>query len=855
MQLVAILTVEKSIVICNTNAIRTNHSNVELINFAIQLLVRLQYVSLLILFVAPFALSTAATAATTPAEIIYTPSKGLGAVFNNLAAACDVQVLGICKGALYMHECGLLSIVYPVGQGSPLCYYKYFNTAVTPPGNYVSVVSTDWNAVCPANTTHIGTGYETLCDDGCAAPAVKVVVNGIASCAIAPFPPKNEPDPPKTCPPTTTNNPISFNAGNKFLHELDYVGVSGGIDTLFFTRTYNSTSIVRVDNQGERWRSPWSRNINSINNFTFAYRNGGKTFTFNNAGSSWNTDADITDKLVEVKDTSGVRTGWTYTIRATGEVESYDALGKLLSITNLRGQIQTLTYSCNEVSAVCPVATPSTTTSLAGLLIQVSDSLGRHISFTYDSQFRINTMTNPAGGLYTYAYDSNNNLSTVTYPDGKTKTYLYGEPSNVSASPNTGVSYTSSLTGIIDENNNRYASYFYDAAGRANAEYLAGNTDAANLTYNTDASGNPTTTVVTDSRGSARTYNFTTILGVVKSTGQSQPGGSGCAASAAALTYDVNGNVASRTDFKGNKTTYAYDMARNLETSRTEGLTSAGAATAATRTITSTWHPTWRLPLVVTEYTGGTANLSNGSGTPTGTALRSTTTVYDAKGNITSITEADPVRSTSRTTSISYTYSSAVPGLVLTKVIDGPRTDVSDISTYHYYPHDATCTPSTATPIIDPITNTSPANLGCRGQLQSVTNALNQPTSYDRYNHHGQVEQMTDANGLVTTSTYDLRQRLLTRTVGTERTSLVYDGVGQVTQLTLPDASQLNYSYDAAHRLTDVQDSLGNKVHYTLDSEGNRTNETTTDPANVLTKTLSRSYDALNRLQQVTGVE
>jgi hypothetical protein len=48
---------------------------------------------------------------------------------------------------------------------------------------------------------------------------------------------------------------------------------------------------------------------------------------------------------------------------------------------------------------------------------------------------------------------------------------------------------------------------------------------------------------------------------------------------------------------------------------------------------------------------------------------------------------------------------------------------------------------------------------------------------------------------------------------------------------------------------------LGNKVHYTLDTEGNRTNETTTDPSNQLTKTLTRSYDALNRLQQVTGVE
>ena len=298
-------------------------------------------------------------------------------------------------------------------------------------------------------------------------------------------------------------------------------------------------------------------------------------------------------------------------------------------------------------------------------------------------------------------------------------------------------------------------------------------------------------------------------------------------------------------------TTYAYDLSRNLETSRTEGLTSAGATTGATRTITTTWHPIWRLPLVTSEYTGSTA---------TGTPLRSSTNVYDDKGNLTSITEADPIHATSRTTTLTYTYSTVVPGLVINKVVDGPRTDVSDITTYNYYDANATCTPSNATPLIDPITNTSPINLGCRGQLLSVTNALNQTTTFDRYNHHGQVEQMADANGLVTTYTYDLRQRLLTKTVSspntsTQTTSLTYDGVGQVTQLALPDGSQLNYSYDAAHRLTDVQDSLGNKVHYTLDTTGNRINETTTDPNNVLTKTLTRSYDALNRLQHEIGVQ
>ena len=663
--------------------------------------------------------------------------------------------------------------------------------------------------------------------------------------------PKVAPDPPQS---GTTCHPISFSTGNKVLRETDYSGL--GFEPVTFRRTYNSTAAATFDsqgtafgNQGLQWRNGLSRYISAMNGAAIAYRAGGKAYTFSPVASNWFPDADITDKLVELKDTGGNRTGWTFTVDATGEIETYDATGKLLSIAYRAGVIQTYTYDGNNrVTAII-------------------DALGRTLNFAYDTASHISGMTNPAGGtyIYTYSADGADNLMSVTYPDGKVKSYLYGEATNVSTSPVSGISYLNSLTGIIDENNNRYATYSYDNKGRAFSEFLAGNVEQNTLVYNTDTLINPTSTIVTNPLGSSRTYNFTTILGVVKSTGQSQPAGSGCAASAAALTYDVNGNVASRTDFKGNKTTFVYDLSRNLETSRTEGLTTSNGGTTnvvttATRTITTTYHPTWRLPLVTTEYSGGTSNLSDGSGTPTGAALRSTTNVYDTKGNLTSITEADPLHSLSRTTNVTYTYSTLVPGLVLTKVIDGPRTDVSDVTTYHYYDADSTCTPSSATPLTDPITGLSPANLGCRGQLQSMTDALGHTTTYDRYNHHGQVEQMTDANGLVTTNTYDLRQRLLTRSVTgsgivTQTTSLTYDGVGQVTQLTLPDNSSLNYSYDAAHRLTQVQDSLGNKVTYTLDSEGNRINETTTDPQNVLTKTLTRSYDALNRLQQVIGVQ
>ncbi len=168
--------------------------------------------------------------------------------------------------------------------------------------------------------------------------------------------------------------------------------------------------------------------------------------------------------------------------------------------------------------------------------------------------------------------------------------------------------------------------------------------------------------------------------------------------------------------------------------------------------------------------------------------------------------------------------------------MNGPRTDVPDVTTYTYYPNN------------DP-------DPGKRGNVATITSALGHATTISAYNAHGQPLSMTDPNGLVTTMTYDARQRLTSRTVGTETTAYQYDGVGQLTKVTLPDGSFLSYSYDAAHRLTGMQDNLGNRIAYTLDAMGNRTQEQVFDPANNLAQTGSRVYSNLNRLFQEIGAQ
>ncbi|MGH8581969.1 MAG: RHS repeat-associated core domain-containing protein, partial [Gammaproteobacteria bacterium] len=481
---------------------------------------------------------------------------------------------------------------------------------------------------------------------------------------------------------------------------------------------------------------------------------------------------DIADKLNQLTDTSGTTTGWIYTHAATDEEERYDVNGRLVATTDRAGLSQTLSYDGT------------------GRLISVADPFGHTLSFTYDAANRIATMTNPAGGVYTYGYSSLNNVSTVTYPDGKVRTYVYNESANIPS----GYSFPYALTGIIDENGNRFATYKYDFFGRAISTEHAGVADKVTLSYPTS-----TSTIVTDALGTARTYTFQTILGVVKNTGISQPC-TNCGGGASAMTYDVNGNVASRTDFNGNRTNYTYDLARNLETQRVEALTSTGGTTAQTRTTTTQWHPLYRLPTQITE------------------PGRVTNFTYDASGNLLQKT----VTAGTKTRTWTYIYNSL--GQVLT--VNGPRTDVADTTTYTY---------------------------DTQGNVATITNALGHVTHITQYDPHGHPLTIQDPNGLVTTLAYDARGRLISRARGTETTSYEYDGAGQLKKVTSPDNSYLSYTYDTAHRLIDIQDNLGNAIHYSLDLMGNRTQEDLRDPQGTLKQTHRRVYNGLNRLIKAIG--
>jgi YD repeat-containing protein len=519
-------------------------------------------------------------------------------------------------------------------------------------------------------------------------------------------------------------NPIYPGTGNKSQVETDYVG--SGAFPLVYRRTYNSLASL-----GAGWRHSFERTITFTADagvFTaLARRDDGKAWRYTQNASTGNFAADT-----DVNANLSVGSSNTLRTADDDQIESYDNTGKLLQIADRNGLTQTMTYS--------DASTPATIAPAPGLLIRVTDSFARQLNFTYDGASRLKTMTDPAGGLYQYGYDANGRLATVTYPDTRVRTYVYNEPAFTA---NTGL--PTALTGIVDENTQRFANFGYTPDGLVTLSEHAGGADRATVTYgmppmtktNDSYDANtgiwyitrytqpPTATTITDALGTVRSYGVTSVQGVTKNTGVDQPCSSGCGASAAAMTYDANGNIASRTDFNGNKMTYVYDLPRNLETQRVEGLTSAGATTPQTRTISTEWHPNWRVVKRLAEPKRITSYAWNGDGgifcSPTTTigvmCAKTISETTDANGSL-GFSATAVVPANVRTSS--FTYNNL--GQRLSS--NGPRTDVTDVTNYSYY-------------------TTTTANFRI-GDLNTVTNALGHVTSITAYDAHGRPTSITD---------------------------------------------------------------------------------------------------------------
>ena len=561
----------------------------------------------------------------------------------------------------------------------------------------------------------------------------------------------------------------------------------------------------------------------------------------------------------------------------------FDLNGLLTNIIGLDGRSIYLSYS--------DVNTPAAIAPGPGYLILATDTFGRSIQYSYVLQQYANAQTQGVIGAIsdgviqtTFEYGATiyvNGLQRINWPDGTSESFLYEN----SQAP-------TQLTGIVDESGVRTATFGWDTQGHAISTERAGGVNRYSVAY-----GNPPTlseseifdalqntlsiqyfwvpgtdTVLIAPNGQTSNLGSVGIYGMPGFSGASQPAGSGCAASNNAQTYDSHGNVTNKDDFNGNRICYEVEVTRNLRTSLLEGLPTSKACPAVLssyspspfdiahpeRKTTTVWHPDWALktresePKKITTWVyngqpdpigGGTATCAPGTALlPDGKPIAVLCSRYEQATTDTTgaLGLAAPVSGATR--KWSYTYNQY--GQVLTEAT--PKQSATDAlshtTTYVYYP----------------TTSFSGASGYTMGDLQTVTNPLGKVTTYTSYDKAGRLLSSTDANNTVTTQTYFPRGWLQTQTVtpaaGTAlTTTYAYYPTGLLQAVTMPDASTLNYTYDAAHRLTDVVDGAGNKVHYVLDNMGNRTSEQVSDASGHVVSTVARIYDALSRVQATTG--
>jgi YD repeat-containing protein len=309
-------------------------------------------------------------------------------------------------------------------------------------------------------------------------------------------------------------------------------------------------------------------------------------------------------------------------------------------------------------------------------------------------------------------------------------------------------------------------------------------------------------------------------------------------------------------------TCFNFDATRNIELQRLEGRDGAiGCAslvpTAGTteRLISKQWHPDWLLVTRLAEPKKLTTLVYQGQPDPTAAnaianCLSSLATLLPGGKPLAVVCKRVEQATTDETGTLGFSavasgtpriwsYIYAADGQML--VENGPRTDVTDTTTYTYYAATDTALPAK----------------WYKGDVQTIVNAAGHTTTFNEYELNGKPKKITDPNGTVIQMTYHIRDWLTglsTTTAGiTQSTAYEYWPTGKLKKVTQPDGSYLSYGYDAAQRLTSVTDNLNNQVLYTLDNADNRTKEEFKDSGGVLRRNISRAFSTLNRLQSVTG--
>ncbi|WP_220815572.1 DUF6531 domain-containing protein [Pseudomonas paralcaligenes] len=355
----------------------------------------------------------------------------------------------------------------------------------------------------------------------------------------------NGPATPKTCTAKPQEgNPINIANGNKFQKEIDYLPAAHyGLE---MRRGYNSST--------GNWTHSYSDRLEISNRDITLITSDGRASYFLDDGVS------LIKSTVETGALARTELGFTY-VSEDNRTLYFDNSGKLISLES--------------------IGRPGVQISHIAGQILLSDTAGNAATLTEDPLHQPLSFST-SGFTASYSYNSAGQLESVTkLYNGKTaqRSYHYED----SRDPRL-------LTGITDEKGVRFATWKYDDQGRAISSEHANGAEKITVEYRSDSS-----TYVTNEFGKLTEYQFARFDGAKRLMAVRGMPSANCHFSNSSFTYNSFGQLLVSTNNRGNRTTYLYND-RGLERSRTEA-----AGTPQARTITTEWHPTLFLPLVVTE--------------------------------------------------------------------------------------------------------------------------------------------------------------------------------------------------------------------------------------------------------------
>lgn len=594
----------------------------------------------------------------------------------------------------------------------------------------------------------------------------------------------------------SVGNPIFPTTGNKFQAEPDFT--VPGSPWLNLTRYYNSSSFTHNGVFGLRTRHSLEYALKQGSQGIELVRPDGAVLSFN---SALQPAPGVLGYLVQDKDAAGSPTGWRYD-DDQGQVEAYDLQGRIVRVDFMRGGH--IAYGYNDG---VDENNQLTYASSAGT---VTDHFGRTVAFAFNADGLVSSVTTPSGQVYSYTYFGGNRMEQVVRPDGTNRSYGWDG----------GAGRQGLLLSIRESANGTsqpYASFNYDYRGWATGTQHHGSVESFSVAYTAD--GTPTVTTPT---GAKIAYGVQTVNGRrVGTTTSTTCSGSACGQTTAS-EFDAAGNLSSLTDEAGSRTCMAYNN-RNLLIKKVQGLSASAACSQALANPPATsittaiqWHPEIRQPAVTTGPNKRVAYTFDSAYRVTSVTETATSDNTGAQGLNATATGAP------RTSTFAYNAAGQVTS------VDGPRTDVNDITLFAY---DAS------------------------GNLATETNPAGHVTTFSDYDGDGRARRIVAPNGAETTRVFNARGQLTSETFEGETTTYTYYGNGLPKTVSSPNGQVLTYWYDGAMRQTEVANQWGERLGTGYNSASVVTSQSVKGSSGSYVYTQwSAFFDTMSRMTRLTGI-